>query len=194
MKKLVLASVGVAVLLFTGCSQKNPNVDMTTKNQKIEKVNNTNGMNSNTNGMNSNNMDSNNMSSNKTPENNENTVKYLIANLESKLAPIYFDFDKYNIRADMKPVVESSATILDGDKAQKLSIKVEGNADEWGTDEYNYALGLKRAKKVKDELGVLGVSTDRMMIISYGESNPVCTEHNKVCWQKNRRVEFKLLP
>ncbi len=194
MKKLVLASASVAVLLFTGCSQKNPDVDMTTKNQKIEKVDNTSGVNSNTNGMNSNNMDSNDMNSNKMAENSKNTIKYLIANLESKLTPIYFDFDKYNIRNDMKPVVVKSGTILNEDKAQKLSIKVEGNSDEWGTDEYNYALGLRRAKTVKDELTAEGISTDRMMIVSYGESNPVCTEHNKACWQKNRRVEFKLLP
>ncbi len=194
MKKLVLASASVAVLLFTGCSQKNPDVDMTTKNQKIEKVDNTSGVNSHPNGMNSNHMDSNDMNSNKMAENSKNTIKYLIANLESKLTPIYFDFDKYNIRNDMKPVVVKSGTILNEDKAQKLSIKVEGNSDEWGTDEYNYALGLRRAKTVKDELTAEGISTDRMMIVSYGESNPVCTEHNKACWQKNRRVEFKLLP
>ena len=190
MKKLVLASMSVAVLLFTGCSQKNPDVDMTTKNQKMEKVNNTNGAN----GMSSSNMDSNGMSSNSMNENNDNTVKYLIANLESQLRPVNFDFDKYNIREDMKPVVAKSATIIDGDKAQKLSVKLEGNCDEWGTDEYNYALGLKRAKSVKDALSAEGVATDRMMLVSYGESNPVCTAHTKACWAENRRVEFKLLP
>jgi len=186
MKKLVLASMSVAVLLFTGCSQKNPDVDMTSKNQKMEKVSNTNA--SDTNGMSSNNMDSNNM------DNNENAVKYLIANLENQLRPVNFDFDKYNIREDMKPVIANSAEILDGDKAQKLSVKLEGNCDEWGTDEYNYALGLKRAKSVKDALSAQGVATDRMMIVSYGESNPVCTAQTKACWAKNRRVEFKLLP
>ncbi len=191
MKKLVLVSMGVAVLLFTGCSQKNPDVDMTNKNQKMQKTDNNTAGNG---GMNTNNMDSNSMSGNAMANNSENTVKYLIANLESKLSPIYFDFNKYNVRADMQPVVEKSATMLDADKAQKLSIKVEGNADEWGTDEYNYALGLKRAKTVKDELSAQGVSTDRMMIVSYGESNPVCTEHNKACWSKNRRVDFELLP
>ena len=191
MKKLVLVSMGVAVLLFTGCSQKNPDVDMTNKNQKMQKTDNNTAGNG---GMNTNNMDSNSMSGNAMANNSENTVKYLIANLESKLSPIYFDFNKYNVRADMQPVVEKSATMLDADKAQKLSIKVEGNADEWGTDEYNYALGLKRAKTVKDELSAQGVSTDRMMIVSYGESNPVCTGHNKACWSENRRVEFKLLP
>jgi peptidoglycan-associated lipoprotein len=194
MKKLVIASMSVAVLLFTGCSQKNPDVDMTKKNQKMQAMDNSAGNNANANGMNTNNVDTNDMSHNVMANNSENTVKYLIANLESKLSPIYFDFNKYNIRADMKPVVQNSATTLDGDKAQKLSIKVEGNADEWGTDEYNYALGLKRAKTVKDELTAQGVSTDRMMIVSYGESNPVCTDHNKACWSKNRRVEFKLLP
>lgn len=189
MKKLVLASMSVAVLLFTGCSQKNPDVDMTTKNQKMEKVSNTNA-----NNMNSGNMDSNNMSQNSMANNDENAVKYLIANLEGQLRPINFDFDKYNIREDMKPVVSKSETILDEDKAQKLSVKLEGNCDEWGTDEYNYALGLKRAKSVKDALVARGVAADRFMLVSYGESNPVCTEHTKACWAKNRRVEFKLLP
>ncbi|MFK5880747.1 MAG: OmpA family protein [Sulfurospirillum sp.] len=194
MKKLVLVSMSVAVLLFTGCSQKNPAVDMTTKNKKIEKVNNANTNASNTNSMNSNNMDTNNLGQNTMSQNGQNAVKYLIANLESQLRPINFDFDKYNIREDMKPVVVNSATILDGDKAQKLSVKLEGNCDEWGTDEYNYALGLKRAKSVKDALSAQGVATDRMMIISYGESNPVCTAQTKACWAKNRRVDFKLLP
>jgi peptidoglycan-associated lipoprotein len=194
MKKLVLASMSVAVLLFTGCSQKNPDVDMTSKNQKMQTMDNSTGNNSNANSMNSNNVDSNNMSQNAVSDNGKNSVKYLIANLESKLSPVRFDFDKYNIREDMKPVVQNSATILDADNAQKLSIKVEGNTDEWGTDEYNYALGLRRAKSVKDNLSALGVSTNRMMIVSYGESNPVCTDHNKACWDQNRRVEFKLLP
>ena len=192
MKKLVLASMSVAVLLFTGCSQKNPDVDMTTKNQKTEKVNNSNGMNSNS--MNSNNMNMNDMGHNSMAQNDANAIKYLIANLENQLRPINFDFDKYNIKEDMKLVVANSATILDEDKAQKLSVKLEGNCDEWGTDEYNYALGLKRAKSVKDALSAQGVATDRMMIVSYGESNPVCTAQTKACWAENRRVEFKLLP
>ncbi len=192
MKKLVFASAVAAVLLFTGCSQKNPEVDMTKKDQQTQNVGD-NTTNSNVSGMDSTNMDSasndvNNMND------NGNAVKYLIAKLELKLKPVYFDFDKYNIRPDMKSVVENSAEIFNSDEAQKLSIKIEGNCDEWGTDEYNYALGLKRAKSVKDELSALGVASDRMMVVSYGESNPVCTEHTKACWDKNRRAEFKLLP
>ncbi len=195
MKKIVVASMAVAVLLFTGCSQKNPDVDMTNKNKQTQNVSsNTNSSGSNVSNMDSNNMDSTKNDMNSMNQNSENALKYLIAKLELKLKPVYFDFDKYNIRTDMKPVVESSADIFNSDEAQKLSIKIEGNCDEWGTDEYNYALGLKRAKSVKDELSALGVASDRMMIVSYGESNPVCTEHTKSCWNKNRRAEFKLLP
>ena len=72
------------------------------------------------------------------------------------------------------------------------TIKLEGNCDEWGTDEYNYALGLKRAKSVKDTLVAHGVSESNLKLISYGESNPTCTEKNEACWSKNRRVEFKI--
>ncbi|MDX1809487.1 MAG: peptidoglycan-associated lipoprotein Pal [Sulfurospirillaceae bacterium] len=189
MKKMVLASVSVAVLLFTGCSQKNPDVDMTTKNQKIEKVSDANQNGSNSSSMTSNNMDANTMAQQK-----ENAMKSLISDLEQKLQPVYFDFDKYSIKDSMKPVVQNDSNLLNGDKAQKLSIKIEGNCDEWGTDEYNYALGLKRAKTVKDELSAEGVNANRMMIISYGKSNPTCTEHTKACWAKNRRADFKLLP
>lgn len=194
MKKMVLASISVAVLLFTGCSQKNPDVDMTTKNQKIEKVSDTNQNGSNSSPMNANNMNANNMDANAMAQQEANAMKNLISDLEQKLKPIYFDFDKYNIKSSMKPIVQDDTGLLNEDKAQKLSIKIEGNCDEWGTDEYNYALGLKRAKTVKDELSAQGVSTNRMMIISYGKSNPVCSDHTKACWAKNRRADFKLLP
>jgi peptidoglycan-associated lipoprotein len=63
-----------------------------------------------------------------------------------------------------------------------------------GTDEYNYALALKRAKSVKESLATYGVDSSRIMIVSFGESNPACKESNKACWDKNRRAEFKLLP
>jgi peptidoglycan-associated lipoprotein len=104
---------------------------------------------------------------------------------------IYFDFDKFNIRGDMASVVENAASKLK-DVAAGTTVKIEGNCDEWGTDEYNYALGLKRAKSVKDTLVKYGVSEANLKLISYGESNPVCNEKNEACWSKNRRVEFKL--
>ncbi len=117
-----------------------------------------------------------------------------ISAVSKELQSIYFDTDKYNIRPSEEEKVISDATILNGDLAKDLKIRVEGNCDEWGTDEYNYALGLKRAKSVKDALNVNGVDDTRMTVISYGESKPVCTEHNPDCWQENRRADIKLFP
>jgi peptidoglycan-associated lipoprotein len=106
---------------------------------------------------------------------------------------VHFDFDKYNIRPDQMPIVKAVADILK-DMKGNYTVRIEGNCDEWGSDEYNYALGLKRAKAVKNALVNLGVDADKLTIISYGESNPVCTAHNKECWAKNRRDDFTLLP
>jgi peptidoglycan-associated lipoprotein len=72
-------------------------------------------------------------------------------------------------------------------------IKIEGNCDEFGTDEYNYALGLKRAKAVEDSLAAQGVADSRMVIVSFGESSPVCTEPNDSCYDRNRRVDIRLV-
>ncbi|MDU5325453.1 OmpA family protein, partial [Campylobacter ureolyticus] len=76
--------------------------------------------------------------------------------------------------------------------ADRINVKVEGNCDEWGTDEYNYALGLKRAKSVKDALVANGVRADRISVVSYGESNPVCKDKSKSCDAQNRRDEFRV--
>jgi len=73
-------------------------------------------------------------------------------------------------------------------------IKLEGNCDEWGTDEYNYALGLKRAKTAKDALVADGVDAQKIIMVSFGESNPICTQKNTTCWKMNRRVDYRLLP
>jgi len=176
-------------LLFTGCSKKTPEVDMTKKSE----------MSTNQNAKTADSKISSMSGTTQGQEVNgasgsENGVNYKIAQLEQKTKIIHFDFDKYNIREDQKPLVEEDADIINSDDAKDFSVKLEGNTDEWGTDEYNYALGLRRAKSVKSALVTLGVDANRLMIISYGESNPVCTDHTKACWAKNRRVEFKFLP
>ena len=117
-----------------------------------------------------------------------------INELQIALGAVYFDFDIFSVKSNMEDVVEDNADKLQTDAYANTNIKLEGNCDEWGTDEYNYALGLKRAKSVKDYLVSEGVSTDRISIISFGESNPTCSDKNKACWNQNRRVETKLLP
>jgi len=191
--KLLLASLTLAMLIFTGCSQKNPDVDMTGKDGKStevsadKKADNLSGMDS-TNGTSSMDMNKN------SAESDANAIAQAIASLEKDVNKIYFDFDKYDVRPDMESKIKSNARLLDSTKAKDFSIKVEGNCDEWGTDEYNYALGLKRAKSVKESLISYGVDANRIMIVSFGESNPECKDSNKACWDKNRRAEFKLLP
>lgn len=103
---------------------------------------------------------------------------------------VYFDFDKYNIRPDMQQTVDDSAQKI---KDADMNVLVEGNTDEFGSDEYNYALGTKRALTVKNALVVKGVSKDKIKTISYGESKPVCQEKTKACYEKNRRADVKLV-
>ncbi|GAB4536543.1 MAG: peptidoglycan-associated lipoprotein Pal [Thermodesulfovibrionia bacterium] len=100
---------------------------------------------------------------------------------------IYFDFDKYDIRPDALPVLNEIAEWL---KKNKANIVIEGHCDERGTNEYNLALGEKRAKAARDYLVTLGIPSSRINTLTYGEERPQCTEHNEDCWQLNRRAHF----
>ena len=186
MRKSLLIAAVAAAMLMSGCSQKEPEVDMTKQNTQTTQTgvtNADNGLDTIQGGT----EESGNIGG-------EEARMAKIKALEAKAEKIYSDFDKYNIRPDQAPRVDYDADLFQSDEAKDLTIKIEGNCDEWGTDEYNYALGLKRAKTVRDALAVKGIDESRMVMISYGESNPVCTEHTKECWAKNRRVEFELLP
>ena len=112
-------------------------------------------------------------------------------NLEAPLQMIHFDFDKYFIRGDAKPVLEANAGWLK--KLNTIEFLIEGHCDERGTEEYNLALGEKRAKSTLDYLVSLGISTDRIKIISYGKSQPLDPGHNEISWQKNRRAQFIII-
>lgn len=103
---------------------------------------------------------------------------------------IYFGFGDYSISSDMQNRINANTSVA-GSKGN-AKIKIEGNCDEFGTDEYNYALGLKRAKAVKDGLAAQGVESGRMVIVSFGESNPVCNNPTDTCYAKNRRVDLRL--
>ncbi|MDR2341883.1 MAG: peptidoglycan-associated lipoprotein Pal [Campylobacteraceae bacterium] len=123
---------------------------------------------------------------------NTDVLSSLIERLEQNAKSIYFAFDQFDISSTAQSAIEDNAKLFNLAEAESLSVKIEGNCDEWGTDEYNYALGLKRAKAVKDALVAQGVNEDRITIVSYGESNPACAESAKACWSKNRRADFKL--
>ncbi len=105
---------------------------------------------------------------------------------------LYFDFDSYHIKGGaMEAALIRNATIAKQNRNSR--IRIEGNCDEFGTDEYNYALGLKRAKAVKDALRMQGVNPSQMVMVSYGESNPACTDVSDACYAQNRRVDLRLV-
>jgi peptidoglycan-associated lipoprotein len=103
---------------------------------------------------------------------------------------IYFDFDKSEIKPEAKAVLEKKAAWLR--EHPEYKVRIEGNCDDRGTNEYNLALGDRRAKAALKYFSALDISADRMSTISYGEERPVCTEHTEACWAKNRRDDFKL--
>jgi peptidoglycan-associated lipoprotein len=112
-------------------------------------------------------------------------------NLAAPLKIIYFDYDRYAIRDDAKPVLEANSAWLK--KFSSAKILVEGHCDERGTEEYNLALGEKRAQGTMDYLVSLGVSPQRIKIISYGKSQPLDSGHTEMAWQKNRRAQFLII-
>jgi peptidoglycan-associated lipoprotein len=106
------------------------------------------------------------------------------------LKTIYFDFDRSNIRKDQVGNITENAKWLKKDENSDVRIEIEGHCDERGTDEYNIALGDRRAKSSKKFLVNMGVSKGRINTISYGESRPAKAGHNESSWKFNRRTEF----
>jgi peptidoglycan-associated lipoprotein len=105
----------------------------------------------------------------------------------ANLKDVFFDFDKYDIRPSDAKILDTNATWL---KANNNLVLIEGHCDERGTNEYNLALGERRAKSTMNYLVAQGVQASRITIISYGEERPTCTEHTEECWAKNRRAHF----
>ncbi len=104
---------------------------------------------------------------------------------------VHFDFDSAVVKRSELPHVEAVAAVLKEKPAAKLLI--EGHCDERGTEEYNRALGERRALALREALVKRGISPDRIRTISYGEDRPVDPGHNEEAWAKNRRGEFLLL-
>ena len=104
------------------------------------------------------------------------------------LKDIHFDFDKYDIRPGDATILDANGAWLK--QAASNLVLIEGHADERGTNEYNLALGERRAKATMNYLVSQGIQASRMTIISYGEERPACTDKNEPCWSKNRRAHF----
>ena len=182
--KSLLLTATISALILSGCSQKTPELeganagknnvsDATQIAKETVSINeNAYGNENNANG-----------------ENGANAGKYNSSS--DGFQSIYFGFGDYGISGTMENHMSTNANVISN--AGTGRIKIEGNCDEFGTDEYNYALGLKRAKAVKDAAVAQGIPASKMVIISYGESNPVCSNPTDGCYAQNRRVDLRIV-
>ena len=112
-----------------------------------------------------------------------------VSNQTLSIANVYFDLDKYDIQPDYESILSAGAMAL---KQTGATVVIEGNCDERGSDDYNLALGERRAAAVRKYLYNLGVPMGQMSIVSYGEARPAVSGSGETAWQLNRRVEFKI--
>ena len=108
----------------------------------------------------------------------------------SMFRTIYFDFDRSDLRADAREGLQANAGYLKSNSS--VQVTIEGNCDERGSNEYNLALGKRRAEAAYKYLVDLGVESSRMTTVSYGEEKPAVEGHNELAWAKNRRDDFKV--
>jgi len=113
------------------------------------------------------------------------------ATAQGELDTIYFDFDAFVLTASARSTLTKNAEALK--KNGSMKVRIEGNCDERGSDEYNLALGEKRAKAAMNYLVTLGIPADRLSIISYGKEKPADPGHDDAAWAKNRRDDFIIL-
>jgi peptidoglycan-associated lipoprotein len=104
------------------------------------------------------------------------------------LKDIHFDYNDFTVRPQDGEILRFNAGWLTSHQGSR--VQVEGHCDDRGSEEYNIALGAKRAQAAKDYLVTLGVTGDRVSTISYGKELPLCTEHDETCWARNRRAHF----
>jgi peptidoglycan-associated lipoprotein len=109
----------------------------------------------------------------------------------SMLKDVRFDFDRYNIRPTETEILKGNVALLK--KYPGMKFQIEGHCDERGTSEYNLALGERRANSIMKYLVSLGIESNRISTISYGEERPFDPGHNEDAWAKNRRAHFVIL-
>jgi peptidoglycan-associated lipoprotein len=185
-KNTLLVTLTLSALMFSGCSQKKPNMPENGMNNIADATQiagETVAINEN-----SYNDDASTLANNMKNKNNVNDGQFNSSS--DGFQSIYFGFGGYGIASGMENSISTNVQLVNRSNAK---IKIEGNCDEFGTDEYNYALGLKRAKSVKDSIVAQGVSASKMVIISFGESNPVCSNPTDSCYAQNRRVDLRLV-
>jgi peptidoglycan-associated lipoprotein len=104
------------------------------------------------------------------------------------LEVVYYDFDKANIKYDQQSKLDNNAEIIKSDSS--MNVTIQGHTDARGTNEYNMALGDRRARSARTYLINLGVDSSQLDTVSYGEERPDCVEQSESCWSLNRRAEF----
>ena len=192
-QKTLLITATMLTLLLSGCSQKAPELETEVGKNNISDATQIAGetvsINENTYG----NENSTNSQTNMSDETNSDVLNASdsVNSSTNGFKSLYFGFGDYGIATSMENRMTTNSNVA---SKQAGRIKIEGNCDEFGTDEYNYALGLKRAKAVKDNMIAQGVQSNKMVIVSFGESNPVCTNPTDGCYAQNRRVDLRLVP
>jgi peptidoglycan-associated lipoprotein len=125
------------------------------------------------------------------PEESIETTPLDVLNTKGYLKDAYFDYDQSDLRDDARSALSGNAEWLK--RFPSIQVLIEGHCDERGSEEYNLALGERRAASVKQYLQTLGVSAARMDTVSFGESKPGVQGHDESAWKWNRRGEFKVI-
>ena len=112
------------------------------------------------------------------------------ARSQGLLGDVFFDYDAFELRQDARDRLAQNAKFLTSHP--EFILTIEGHADERGTNEYNLALGDRRANAAREYLSTLGVGGDRLRTVTYGEERPFCGESSESCWQQNRRAHFTI--
>ncbi len=107
-----------------------------------------------------------------------------------QLQPVFYDFNRSEIREDQIAALQNNARVLKSATCGTVTVLIEGHCDERGTDEYNLALGERRADSAKEYLENLGIPEGRLSTLSYGESRPFAQGHDEGSWAQNRRAHF----
>jgi peptidoglycan-associated lipoprotein len=127
-----------------------------------------------------------------TTEPMESTGKYTRDSLDTdsclRQRVVYFDLDRTEIKPEFQAQIACHAAYLR--QFPEARVRLEGNADERGSREYNLGLGERRGNAVQSALSAAGASSSQLNVVSYGEERPVCRQHDESCWSKNRRVEI----